>query len=321
MTQPNPMETAEAYYNPPVEAATWVSEQRTSARELLAQITPRLALSAPQAAAITWHEGVFAGGSRLRFDDLEASIPAQTEVKVLWFLREPAALPITRADLLYEDEDLVVVNKPAWLPTQAIPSSARFALEPQLRMLLGIPTLMALHRLDRQTSGVVAFAKTGDIAGRYMQLFTQRQVHKRYVALTTAAPATSAWTVQGYLSRDFGKLPRVFFRLTPHEQPKSRWSETHFRVHATHEGRTLLEAVPLTGRTHQIRVHLAASRCFVWGDTQYGYPTPAKHAPASRLQLHAHTLAWPAVPRLRVPARSFTAPPPADFLFPFAPGA
>jgi len=147
-----------------------------------------------------------------------------------------------------------------------------------------------------------------------MQLFAERHAQKKYLAVTTATPAQAQWTMQGYLHRDFQKLPRVLFRLADHEVAHSRWSETHFRVVRHEDGRTLLEAMPVTGRTHQIRVHLAASQCYVWGDTTYGYPAPHKHAPASRLQLHAWQLSWPEVKRWKIPALHVAAEPSADFL-------
>ncbi len=311
----SPLDSATARFNPPVETRTWFTERDLCVETLLTMLPEQCGLTSVQMEGICRHESVFAGKSRLRFAEPARIIPAHTEIKVLWFTREPEPIPITRAHLLHEDDSVLVFNKPAWLPTQGIPSSAIYSLEYHIRALTKIPTAMALHRLDRQTSGIVVFAKDSETTGRYMQLFAERLVRKIYWAITTATPSQATWRVTGYMSRDYHKLPRVIYRLDPQEVPRSRWSETHIRVIGEADGRTCLEAMPVTGRTHQIRVHLAASRCFVLGDTQYGYPRADKHCPASRIQLHAAALAWPEAKRHRIPAFQINAPAPNDFLF------
>ena len=200
--------------------------------------------------------------------------------------------------ILHEDEHLLAVNKPAGLNTHAPSPYAGEGLYDWLRHREPRWAWLAIiHRLDKETSGVMVFGKTSAANRSLTEQFAQRSIHKRYVLLTDRTVKRPAFTVTSALVRAGEK----YLSRSPHAGGEE--AVTHFRVLNTEAGRMLLEAEPLTGRTHQIRVHAAAEGFPVLGDTLYG------GSPAPRLCLHAESLS------LRHPAtcEELTFRAPADF--------
>ena len=207
---------------------------------------------------------------------------------------------------------MIAVDKPAWLPVQGTRASQRLCLERALRELTGCPSLVAVHRLDRQTSGVVLFARSPAIARRLGRALAARRVARRYLAVCVPAPAADRFTVAGEMVR-VPDPARFRFGLSPTPCRGGRFSETAFRCLAREAGRAWLEARPRTGRTHQIRVHLAAAGSPILGDPVYRI-SACGASDAERLQLHAAAL------RLALEERGkeleIEAPLPADFIPP-----
>ncbi len=190
---------------------------------------------------------------------------------------------------LFEDDHLLVVNKPAGLNTH---SPAPFAGEGFYDWLrhreARWSSLAIIHRLDKETSGVLVFAKTSLANRSLTRQFTEHTVRKRYLMLTDrlvkpdTCQAVSSIVRAGerYLSRP--------------ARAAGEMAETHFRVIAREPGRTLVEAVPVTGRTHQIRVHASEQGWPILGDTLYGGTSwPRLCLQADSLQLrHPVTGEW-----------------------------
>lgn len=194
----------------------------------------------------------------------------------------PSRLRFDAARVLFDGDGLVAVDKPPWLTTQRTRATSRLSLEAALRELLGDASLVAAHRLDRQTSGATLFAR-GSAGAWVSHAFAARRVAKRYLAVVTPPPERAEFAVEGWMARAPDPA-RFRFALHPAQQPGSRWSSTRFGVIERGERRALVEANPETGRTHQIRVHLAAAGAPIVGDDLYGA------AAAERVLLHAAEL-------------------------------
>jgi len=181
--------------------------------------------------------------------------------------------PDWQARILYRDDALIAINKPAGIPAyptqHSVTNSVFYILQRQ-----GILPARArpFHRLDRAVSGVMVVPCTRTAAAELNAQMAQQKIHKRYLAWVQGHPETDRWEIRGYLLPPTPELPRARFFTT--EQRGSRFSHTRFRVlwrDPTHI-RTLVEAIPLTGRTHQIRIHLQVSGFPVLNDWQYGGP-------------------------------------------------
>jgi 23S rRNA pseudouridine1911/1915/1917 synthase len=205
----------------------------------------------------------------------------------------PETIPL---EILYEDDDLIAVNKPAGLLVHPTARERTGTVANALRGL-GHSDIHFLHRLDRETSGVLLAAKSLPRHSPLARMFQSRQVEKHYLALVAGSPAWDEFTVTVPIARNPARLPHW------NVHPAGADAETRLRVLARLPGQTLLEAEPVTGRTNQIRIHCAAISLPIVGDVAYGGP------PADRLFLHAHTLAFPIADGTR---RRVEAPVPPD---------
>jgi 23S rRNA pseudouridine1911/1915/1917 synthase len=189
--------------------------------------------------------------------------------------------------ILYEDEALLAVNKPAGLvshPAYRHPTGTLWdaVLARQTQMGQGRPWL--LHRLDRETSGVVLFAKTVEARRALVRQFERHTISKRYLALLAECLPDVAGMIDAPLARDPADRRRNV--VTPEGQP----SCTRYWALATGNGVTLALAEPVTGRTRQIRAHFASAGAPLLGDTLY-YPEGHWGAQAApRAMLHAWRL-------------------------------
>ena len=164
--------------------------------------------------------------------------------------------------VLHEDEHLLVVNKPPGLNTHSPSPYAGEGLYEWLRNREPRwADLAIIHRLDKSTSGLIIFAKTKLANQSLTQQFTERRVQKRYLLLTNVAPAEKSFTVRSGIIRTGDR-----YAASPHGEP----AETKFTyLGASFGGVHELAAEPLTGRTHQIRVHAELSKIPIVGDTAY----------------------------------------------------
>lgn len=198
-----------------------------------------------------------------------------------------AASPSATLDpsrLLRADADLVFVDKPAGVPAQPTLTSDRGALPELVGALLGAPVTL-VHRLDRETSGVTVLARTRRAAAALAEAFRTGGPEKTYLALTARPPEPREGTIALALGKDPARpgLRRV--------DPAGDPALTHFRTLRAGPAAALVEARPETGRTHQIRVHLAAAGAPLLGDARYGGPRRVGEVAVPRVMLHAARLA------------------------------
>jgi 23S rRNA pseudouridine1911/1915/1917 synthase len=295
---------AGARFDPPVRAIHFRVESRCSGGDVTRELAARAELDDAALARVVRHGGIWLDARPLPIGALPASLEVGQHVAVYGFAREPEPLALPEAALLLDRGGIVAVDKPAWLPVQGTRASRLHSLESLLRERLDAPGLRAAHRLDRQTSGVVLFARDGAVAARLERALRQRTLSRSYLAVVTPPPERDAFEVTGEIA-PATVPPRWRFELYAAPVPGSRTSATRFEVRARELDRALVECRPETGRTHQIRVHLASVGAPIAGDDLYGEPW--REGRAERALLHAWKLAGPALPE------PLTAALPSDF--------
>lgn len=215
-------------------------------------------------------------------------------------------------DILFEDDDVLVINKPAGMVVHPAAGHdtgtlvhAVLGYEPDLEGIGGEERPGVVHRLDKDTSGIIVIAKN-ERAHRWLaEQFKSREVEKTYLALVDGAPPTPAGRVEAPVGRD----PRERKKMAVVSSvAKGREAVSEYRTLESFPKHTLLEFHPLTGRTHQIRLHCAFLGCPVSGDRIYGHKK-------STIALDHHFLhAWRL--KIRLPGEkqvtTFQAPVPAD---------
>ena len=203
-------------------------------------------------------------------DEIALNLPEKEQVDV--------DLPI-----LYEDDDVIVVNKPSGLLTHA---KGGLSDEPTVAEIIRPKTSFAtdtdrpgiVHRLDRDTSGLLIIAKNPESAAHLQRQFAERTAKKTYIAITDGKPKLNAAKIDLPIGRN-PSAPSTF-RIDPNGKP----AQTTYHVLAENDAQSLVELKPTTGRTHQLRVHLAHLNAPILGDRVYGKSSDC------RMMLHAQKL-------------------------------
>ena len=201
---------------------------------------------------------------------------------------EPEALPLT---VLHEDETLIVINKAPGMVVHPAPGRWQGTLVNALLHRWGpLPGHEAsrpgiVHRLDRDTSGVMVIARTPAALEHLGRQFAARTVSKRYVAVVRSVLRRDTLTIDAPIGRHATERKKMSTRTRA-----GRVAVTRIRVLERFAHATLVEAAPETGRTHQIRVHLAAQGHPILGDAVYGHPRAHETALIARHALHAASL-------------------------------
>jgi len=221
-------------------------------------------------------------GLRLNVGDkIQVNIPPTPPQEL-----KPEAIPLK---IIYEDDDLLVIDKPAGLTVHPAPGhpahtlvNAILAHFPHLAEIGDALRPGVVHRLDKDTSGVMLVAKNSAAQANLSKQFKSHAVTKAYLALVKGRLEPE----EGIIEADIGRDPRHRQRMAVVAEGKE--ARTDYRVIKYVGGYTLLEVRPETGRTHQIRVHLAAIGFPVVGDKVYGVKSPH----LSRQFLHASRLGF-----------------------------
>ena len=185
--------------------------------------------------------------------------------------------------ILYEDDDVIVVNKPSGLLTHA---KGGLSDEPTVAEIIRPKTSFAadtdrpgiVHRLDRDTSGLLIIAKNPESAAHLQRQFAERTAKKTYIAITDGKPKLNAAKIDLPIGRN-PSAPSTF-RI----DPNGKLAQTTYHVLTENDTQSLVELKPTTGRTHQLRVHLAHLNAPILGDRVYGKSSDC------RMMLHAQKL-------------------------------
>lgn len=184
--------------------------------------------------------------------------------------------------IVYSDESLLVLDKPSGL--LAVPGRG-----PELQDCLSArvqaeyPTALVVHRLDRDTSGLMLMALDPGVQRELSRQFEQREVAKSYIAVVWGSPPEDAGLIDLPMRKDFDRPPCHRIDLEQGKSAQTRWRVVERRADCTR-----LEVEPLTGRSHQIRLHLATLGHPILGDNLYANDAARRLAP--RLMLHAQSL-------------------------------
>ena len=201
---------------------------------------------------------------------------------------DPVDLPL---EILYEDGDLVIPAKPAEMPTH--PSHGHYGDTVANALAfryaaLGVPFVFRpINRLDRNTSGLLLVARNKHAAGRLSAALGGGRIRKTYLAVLDGVMEATEGVIEAPLHRTRESI--IVREICPPDAPDADAARTEYRVLLRGEGHTLVEAHPITGRTHQLRVHFASLGHPITGDDLYGTPSPLipRHA------LHAAALVFP----------------------------
>ena len=199
-------------------------------------------------------------------------------------------MPITEADILYEDNHLIAISKRAGDIVQVDETNDEPLDEMVKKYIVAkynkpnTAFLGVVHRLDRPVSGVILFAKTSKALERMNAVFKNREVRKTYFAVVRKKPLQTAGNLVHYLIKNPSKNVVTAYEK---EVPGSQRSELNYKLIGELDGYYLLQVNPITGRSHQIRVQLSTLNCPIVGDNKYGYPRGSRKG---SICLHARQL-------------------------------
>jgi 23S rRNA pseudouridine1911/1915/1917 synthase len=234
-------------------------------------------------------------------DEIEICFQLTPEISL-----EPENIPL---DILYEDEHLLAINKPAGMVTHPAPGhfTGTFvhALLYHCKTLPMADTLRPgiVHRLDKDTTGVLLAAKTSEAHQKLVEMFCQRKLEKSYLAICVGTPGNG--TIEAAIKRHPTKRKEMAV------DPTGKAATSITNVLAFDGKLSLVEVLLITGRTHQIRVHLKHKGAPILGDQVYGALAWNKHYDVPRQMLHAYRLSFcHPITGMKI---NLQAPVPADF--------
>lgn len=206
---------------------------------------------------------------------------------------KPVNIPL---DILYEDEDIVVVNKTAGMVVHPGNATGENTLchallyhtEGKLSLAGGEERAGVVHRLDKETSGAILFAKTDEAYVELIKMFAEREVDKEYLAIVDGVPRLDS----GCIKNPIGRNPRNRVKMRIDDE-NGREAHTEWEVEGRFARSALLRCFLYTGRTHQIRVHLSHIGHPILGDNVYGYRFKREHVmEPKRVMLHSERLGF-----------------------------
>ena len=243
----------------------------------------------PNMAASVWQERMHAGllvdENGLAVSEVDA-LSDRLGMHLYYYRDVPNEMPIPfQAEILYEDEHLLVADKPHFLPVMPAGEYLQHTLLVRLRRAFDLPDLAPLHRIDRETAGVVMFAKHEAVRGAYHALFRERQIHKQYEAIARWRPELAYPFEHASCMQESGD----FFRMGEAEGVENSRTIVDVLVCNATWARYLLS--PISGKRHQLRVHMAALGMPLLYDSLYPQVRPVKSGDyAQPLQLLAKSV-------------------------------
>jgi 23S rRNA pseudouridine1911/1915/1917 synthase len=262
-----------------------------------------------------WIRGgnVFLGEMRMIDPTAPTKVGAKVSVCAKPSLRKKAPEPTTRAKatklIVHVDSQVVVVEKPAGISTVPYDENERDTLDKRVQKQLaehsGRARLQVVHRIDKETTGLLVFARTSDALQRLKSQFRFHTVERRYLAIVQGHPRSG--TITSMLVQDRGDGLRGSTTL----KGLGRQATTHIQVIEQLNDACLVACTLETGRTHQIRIHLSEAGHPLLGDRVYSKGFRGELLPAPRVMLHAATLGFSHPTGER--AMRFESPLPADF--------
>mgnify|MGYP001766651087 CR=1 FL=1 len=214
-------------------------------------------------------------------DKLKVFLPQKGKTECL-----PEQIPLT---VVYEDADLLVINKPAGLVVHPAPGNRQHTL---VNALLGRGMELSnvnknrpgiVHRLDKETSGLLVIAKTNSSHLELAKQFAQHSITRKYIAIVNGRTEFDEDIIEAPIGRHPLKRKDMAVSFLPH----TKYAKTHYKTLKRSSDFSLLELSPYTGRTHQLRVHLAYLGYPILGDAKYG-----KRDNFERLALHAKEIGF-----------------------------
>jgi 23S rRNA pseudouridine1911/1915/1917 synthase len=233
-------------------------------------------------------------------DELQVLLPAKAKTELL-----AEDIPL---NIIYEDEDVLVLNKPAGLVVHPAPGNREHTL---VNALLGRSIPLSdinpnrpgiVHRLDKETSGLLVVAKNNVSHLNLVKQFAQHSIHRRYVAIVSGKVEFD----QDVIEAPIGRHPVKRKDMAVSFAQNTKYAKTSYKTLKRNKDFSLLELSPFTGRTHQLRVHLAYLGYPILGDTKYG-----RRNNFSRLALHAKELGF--IHPVSGKFMQFSSPIPAEF--------
>ncbi|HLZ82259.1 MAG TPA: RluA family pseudouridine synthase [Caulobacteraceae bacterium] len=205
-----------------------------------------------------------------------------------------ADIAFVRSLIIYQDGEIIALNKPAGLSSQGGRIAAH-TLDDLLAAFAkpsGVKPRL-VHRLDRDTSGVILTARSQPGAAFLGKAMMGRRVRKTYLAIVApGAPEPRGGVIEAALRRE-SQGREAYIKVCAADHPDAQAAATRYRTLAANETAAVVELAPATGRMHQLRVHLASIGRPIAGDPRYGGALVLAGAPVPRLMLHAAALAFP----------------------------
>ncbi len=225
----------------------------------------------------------------------------------------------TGAEILHNDDCILIVNKPAGLPVdgsdvETLINRVLFSLNKLGEYAENSAYTPALcHRLDTGTSGLVIIAKTAAAERTFLHLIKERKIKKSYICVTFGRPSPPSGVLEGHLIKDAEK---GVVKVISEERKGSKPVETHYETIAVSGRLALLKVLLVTGRTHQIRAHMESISCPILGDSKYGNNAANRELRLKYQALCAYELIFPDLANeaySQVSGKTFKAPKPWYF--------